>query len=197
MSLKNRSHLRWRAAGIAVCLVLALIAVLAGEARAHTRVAVGPYALILGWASEPPVVGLHNALSLEVLEGERPVEGLEGSLELSLLYGGRTRSLNLSPTGQPGLYRAELVPTVRGQYSARVQGTIGETPVDERIEPEEVLPARVLEFPESRPDPRDLLASLEELQAQIRLTTFLAAGGVLVGLAGLGVAIWSLRRADT
>src|SRR5262245_10721508 len=71
-------------------------------ARAHTRIEVGPYALVFGWEKEPPVVGDRNALVIQVTQDDQPVTGLEASLTLEVAYAGRTYHANLEPAGTPG-----------------------------------------------------------------------------------------------
>jgi hypothetical protein len=178
----------------AVLLAVMLAGCFYFPVRAHSRVEVGPYAIILGWEAEPVIVGERNALIIEVFEGERPVEGLEGTLEIQVLYAGRTFLGDLTPGGAPGRYRAEIFPTVRGQYEVRLTGTVEDMAVDEVLEPEEVLSAGVLQFPENQPDPIEQQAALASLQARVQTTSTLALAGVILGLGGLGLAVFSLRR---
>ncbi|MDX1523282.1 MAG: hypothetical protein R3264_16775, partial [Anaerolineae bacterium] len=91
---------------------------------AHARIEVGPYVIIVGWVEEPVIVGERNAILIEVSKNEEPVTGLEGTLDINILYGGRTFIGDLSPTTTPGLYHAEIFPTVRGQYTVLLSGTI-------------------------------------------------------------------------
>lgn len=176
--------------------LLALLLVLAGTqtALAHARIEVGPYVIIVGWRSEPPIVGDRNALIFEISEDGRPVEGVEGTLDVVISYAGRTFTGNLNPTATPGLYAVEIYPTVRGQYTVQLNGAIEETAVDASGQPEEVLPATVLQFPEAPPDTLTLQASLDELASQIQTIQILAIAGLVVGLLGLVVAIFALVR---
>jgi hypothetical protein len=76
----------------------------------------------------------------------------------------------------------------------RLFGTLGETAVDQEIEPEEVLPAAQLQFPEALPDTLALQQQVEALEGQVqtaRTVAFVAAG---VGLLALVLAIVSLLR---
>jgi hypothetical protein len=152
--------------------------------------------VIVGWQNEPVVAGERNALTFAFSEGEQPVSGVEATLDAEVSYGGRTTSVNLTPTDTPGLYTAELYPTVRGQYSVRLFGTLGETGVDELIEPEEVLPAAQLQFPEALPDTLAIQQEVEALQGQVqtaRTVAFVAAG---LGLLALVLVAVSLLRAS-
>jgi hypothetical protein len=190
---------RWfRSLLIPVALTFVLAIVTVRPALAHSRVEVGPYTVVVGWKTEPPVVGERNSLTIEVSERETPVQGLEAILNAELLYGGRSFRMNLSPSPTPGLYTAELFPTVRGQYTVRLFGSIGDLEVDEIVEPEEVFPASRIQFPEPLPDPRDMQedfqANIADLESQLQTARLLAAVGLGVGLLGVVLAVASLLR---
>ncbi len=161
-------------------------------ALAHTRVEVGPYAIVVGWLAEPPIVGERNALTIEITENELPVTGAEATLDVEVLYGGRTWRVNMNPTNTPGLYTATLFPTVRGQYTVRLFGTLPNAEVDVPVDPEEVLPASNLQFPQPLPDTIALQEQVNQLQAELqsaRTLSYLGGGvgllGVVLGLVGL------------
>ena len=166
----------------------------ARPALAHTRIVVGPYVLVIGWANEPVIVGERNAITLAITEDGTPVEGAEGTLDFALEYAGRTYRGNLAPDVKPGSYRAEVFPTVRGQYEVHLSGAIGDLPVDVRARPEEVLAGEVIQFPEPQPDARELGQTVAELEGRVGTAYALAIGGVIVGVAGLGLAAFSLLR---
>jgi hypothetical protein len=193
----NDLQLRVQWLVIAFCGLLAALCILwpVAPAYAHTRVEIGPYIVVVGWQNEPVIAGERNALVFEISEGEEAVNGVEATLDAQVLYGGRSMTANLAPTSTPGLYRAELFPTVRGQYTVRLFGTLGDTPVDELIEPEEVLPAGQLHFPEALPDTLELQQQLNGLQGQVQGLRTAAFAGTGLGLLGLLVgAIGLLRR---
>jgi hypothetical protein len=161
-------------------------------ALAHTRVEVGPYAMVVGWLQEPPIVGERNALTVEISEDEQPVTGAEATLNVEVLYAGRTWRVNINPTETPGLYTAVLFPTVRGIYTTRIFGTLPNAEVDVQVDPEEVLPASNLHFPEPLPDTIALQEQVDQLQAELqtaRLWSFIGVGvgslGLVLGLVGL------------
>ena len=168
------------------------------SARAHARLEVGPYMLILGWENEPVIVGDRNALVLSVHDMDgAPIENLEGSLEVNVLYAGRSFLGFLNPTSEAGHYRMELLPTVRGQFEVHLVGQIGETHLDHFLEPEEVLPARTLQFPEPVADPLETQAELDQLRSSVTNSQRLAAGGLIAGLLGLilaGLALVRMRK---
>ena len=183
---------------IALLLTLALNVLGQKIALAHERVEIGPYVVIVGWVNEPAIVGERNALFLEITENDEPVIGVEATLDAELLYGGRTFRSNLTPSLTSGQYTVEFFPTVRGQYSVRLFGSIGEIEVDEVVEPEEVFSAERIQFPEPEPSVRELqretqqqMDALENRLQTAQTVAYLGAGS---GLVGIVLAVWSLRR---
>lgn len=182
----------------AVCAVLFLSV---RPLSAHTRVEIDGYAVIVGWVEEPAIAGERNAILVEVRrisansDVESPVEGVEATLDIELIYAGSSLRANLNPTDEPGIYTAELVPTVRGQYSVRLFGSIEEVEVNETVSPEEVFPAARLQFPEAEPDVFAIQAQLEELERQQNTSRIVAYAGVLVGLIGTVMGALGVRKA--
>ena len=190
-------HMRIHPKFLAVILLLAGLLALtpAPAALAHSRIEVGPYTIVVGWENEPVIVGERNAIVLQITEGDTTVAGAEGTLDLALEYAGRTFRANLAPaTGQPGWYRAEVFPTVRGQYTVHLSGAIGDTTLDERVEPEEVADGAVLQFPEAAPDTRELDQHVADLEARLSTAYALAIGGIAAGIVGIGLAAYSILR---
>ncbi|MAU00609.1 MAG: hypothetical protein CL608_25985 [Anaerolineaceae bacterium] len=183
-----------------LALLLALTIVVFGRkmALAHERVEIGPYVIVVGWVNEPAIVGERNALFLEITENDEPVTGVEATLDAELLYGGRTFRSNLTPSLTPGQYTVEFIPTVRGQYDVRLFGSIEDTDLDEVVAPEEVFSADRIQFPEPEPSVRELQREtqqqIDELEARLQTAQLVAYIGVGVGLVGIALAIWSLRR---
>lgn len=182
-----------RAAAVVV-LLLSALGLIVPAALAHARVEIGPYVVVIGWLTEPPIVGERNALYFEITEGETPVVGAEATLDAEIGYGGRTMRVNLNPTAEPGVYTAELFPTVRGQYDVRLFGTLGETAVDAVLEPEEVLPASQLHFPEPLPDLPALQAQVAALEEQAQSARLFGLAGLVVGALGVALAAVALLR---
>lgn len=182
---------------LALLLALTIVVFSRKTALAHERVEIGPYIVVVGWVNEPAIVGERNALLLEVAENDEPVTGVEATLDAELQYAGRTFRSNLTPSLTPGQYTVEFFPTVRGQYGVRLFGTIGETEVDEIIEPEEVFSADRIQFPEPQPSVRELQREtqqeIEALTAQVQTAQTIAYVGVGFGIAGVALAVWSLR----
>jgi hypothetical protein len=65
-------------------------------------------------------------------EASTMVEGAEETLQLEVTFGDQSKVLNLRAVwGEPGHYTADLIPTLPGDYSFRLTGTINGTEVDE------------------------------------------------------------------
>ncbi len=180
--------------GTAVFLALIGLTCSTHTALAHTRVEVGPYAIVVGWLQEPPIVGERNALTIEISEDEQPVSGAEATLDVEVLYAGRTWRVNMNPTETPGLYTAVLFPTVRGTYTTRIFGTLPDTDVDVQVDPEEVLPASNLHFPEPLPDTIALQEQVDQLQTDLQTARTWAFVGVGVGVLGVVLGLIGLFR---
>lgn len=182
------------ALAIALAAILVILAFSVRPALAHSRVEFGPYVIIIGWETEPVIVGERNALFLDVSKNGTPVEGLEGTLEITISYGGQSFTGNLQPGAAPGMYYTEILPTVRGQYSVNLTGMVEDLEINETAEPEEVLPASVLQFPESPPDRRELQASIDELASQLQTARILAVLGLALAIGGIVLAAFSLTK---
>ena len=174
-------------AGIFVCLALILNV---QPALAHESITVGDYTLEVGWLNEPPVVGQHNAVVVNVTTGdEQPVEDIS-TLTLTISYGGQQKTLTLQPVDEhsPGQYMSPVLPTVAGEYSVIFGGTLGGTAVEAETHVEEVQPAETLAFPSLDP------AAAETTNAGFGMTEWLAIAGFVSGLAGLILSILNLRK---
>lgn len=189
MKLTPRHH----AVGVTTAVV-AVVALLlcVRPALAHDRVEIGPFVIIIGWEKEPVIVGERNALYFEISEGDTPVE--DADLDVTVSYAGETFRGNLSPAGQSGVYTMELFPTVRGQYQVLLSGALGDTQINEVLEPEEVLPGAVLQFPEPAPDTLELQAAMDELSGTLQTALLLSVAALLLGGAALVVAVFGLVR---
>jgi hypothetical protein len=186
---------RWHAVWLGLALAGGLAS--ATWVQAHGQRAVGPYTLVLGWATEPVIVGERNALTLDVTQAGQPVEGAQATLKAELHYGGRQRLVVFNATPTPGQYHAGLIPTVRGQYAVRIVGVLQGTSIDQRLEPEEVMPATSLHFPEALPDLHEVQTAVNTLSAQVQSARQLTLIGLGCGVAGILLALgmgWQARR---
>lgn len=216
--------------------VIATLAFLTGTllaatpARAHTHIHVGEYELSIGWANEPTYVGVPNGVEVTITDHDgEPVADL-GAGDITVVVstaGQSTAALPLEPAfvidvfGTPGQYVADLLPTVPGDYTFELAGTLrGETvdvsvtSGDDTFSP--VQSSTDVEFPVKVPTLADVATRLDridgriaELQAsaidpqtlsnlQTDVSTARAAAdsastmGLLVGGAGLVVAVVAL-----
>ena len=136
----------------AIALVTAgLIVVSGSSASAHQGRHVGGFETTVGWIEEPAYAGFRNAVSIRIERavgggGEeadpgdedantRPVETAE--LRVEVLFGDetatdKTEPMPLEPAfGDPGHYRAFIVPTQPGTYTFHIFGTVGNKDFDE------------------------------------------------------------------
>lgn len=178
---------------ISLSLLLVLMSGLTAV-YAHEGIEIGPFEIVVGWRAEPPLVGERNALTFEILKEEQPFSGAEANLNIEVVYGGKTFHANLNPTAEPGVYEADIWPTVRGQYEVRLIGSLEETAVDVTVQPEEVFAADRLQFPQAQPATSDLQTSLTDLQSQLQTTRLIAFAGLGLGLIGLILGAISLTR---
>ncbi len=197
-----------------------LIPGLIGNVFAHTVDSVGDFRLEIGWMNEPVVSGetngielfvspLEPGLSLEEQEFKNGVTGLEKSLKLQLVLAEDKITLPLDEDHNiPGKYYAFVNPTVSGFYQANVLGDIGDTKVSLSMHPPKVSERSYIEFPE----PSDMtlnqlidghttlvgeinhlnesVSELEKSNQQMNI----GYAGVGLGLAGIAIALFSLRK---
>jgi hypothetical protein len=164
---------------------------------AHQTVSVGGYLVEIGWLDEPPVVGQRNAIVVNIsLATPTPaggkVENIDVSrLNVSLVYGGQSKALTLQPLSEDSQnqFIAPILPTRPGKYTVALSGSIGTTPANAAVQPEEVLTADSLQFPLATDPP----GSAGQTGGP-DLAVGLAGAALVVGLAALGTALFNLRR---
>jgi hypothetical protein len=177
----------------------------AETALAHVDIDVGDgqYVMEVGFRDEPAYLGQPNALYLKVEEyatgGTEPVDDLAGTLSAEVSKDGETLSRPLVPIGD-GEYEMAFVPTVAGDYTFRVSGTIGDATVDESVTSgpntfNSVEPLSGIEFPVQRPDPVQLQATAQDAEATAAMARTLGIAGIVVGALGLIVGVVALARA--
>ena len=92
-------------------------------AAAHETKAVGGLRLTVGWGEEPAFSGFRNFVEVDVVDGAgHPVVDLGGgALSAEVSFGDERISLSLLPArGQPGKFRAWLVPTRPGNLQPSI-----------------------------------------------------------------------------
>jgi hypothetical protein len=167
-------------------------------AWAHEQVDSGSYHFEIGWVNEPVLVGERNGLDLFVAAKDSPETGLsdlESNLTFGVEYGSARQEYDVVPVeDNPGHYTAAFVPTREGQYTFHLTGTIQDEAVDVKVEPEEVVAAGQLAFPEALPSAAELAAKLDGAQAQAGTAQTIAIVGAALGLIGAGLGAFGLLR---
>ena len=122
-------------------------------AYAHTTIQVDPYEIEVGWQDEPPVVGILNAITIDVRE-PGSVEGVSTGitnafkkLEASVVSGGASKVLDVNTDPRPGHYYAKIIPTKTGSLQVKLIGEIDGVKIDTVIPIEDVESTSVLDFP--------------------------------------------------
>ena len=137
-----------------------------------------------------------------------PVEGLDQTLQVEVTHlgSGVSKSMQLGVVfGQPGHYKAALIPTASGHYRFRFFGTVEGNPVDESFESgpntfSTVNPAGDLHFPERRATVREIEGAVRGAQASAEgaqdasieaadsasAATMLGIAGIVLGVLGIG-----------
>ena len=125
------------------------------SAYAHTTIEVGPYEIEVGWQDEPPVVGILNAITIDIRE-PGDVEGVSTGitsafkkLEASVVSGGASKLLDISTDPRPGHYYAKIIPTMIGSLQLELKGEVNGVEIDVVIPIEDVESTSVLDFPQT------------------------------------------------
>jgi hypothetical protein len=99
-------------------------------AYAHTTIQIDPYEIEIGWQDEPPVVGILNAITIDIRE-PGDVEGVSTGvinafkkLDASVVSGGASKVLDINTDPRPGHYYAKIIPTKTGSLEVKLVGEI-------------------------------------------------------------------------
>jgi len=173
---------------IAACLTAFILVILNFQlASAHESIPVGDYTLEIGWLSEPPIVGQQNAIvvNASTTADQQPVEDVS-SLTVTISYGGQNKTLTLQPLGEdtPGQFVASVLPTVPGEYTVILGGTLGDTAVNAETHVEEVQPAATLQFPS---------VNSEQQSADLGVMHWLIYLSLMIGMIALILGVMALR----
>lgn len=108
-----------------------LSVVLTAPAAAHETQAVGPLRLSVGWAEEPALAGVPNAIEVVVTDSAgTPVNEPAATLTVDVTFGAEKVMRTLGPAGTPGRFESPVIPTRAGTYAFRVHGAVRGTNVD-------------------------------------------------------------------
>ena len=122
-------------------------------AYAHTTIQIDPYEIEIGWQDEPPVVGILNAITIDIRE-PGDVEGVSTGvinafkkLDASVVSGGASKVLDINTDPRPGHYYAKIIPTKTGSLEVKLVGEINGVQINTIIPIEDVESTSVLDFP--------------------------------------------------
>jgi len=123
------------------------------SAYAHTTIEVGHYEIEVGWQDEPPVVGILNAITIDIRE-PGDVEGASmgitnafRNLDATVISGGASKVLDINTDPRPGHYYAKIIPTKTGSLEVKLEGKINGIEVNAVIPIEDVESTSILDFP--------------------------------------------------
>ena len=123
------------------------------SAYAHTTIEVGHYEIEVGWQDEPPVVGILNAITIDIRE-PGDVEGASmgitnafRNLDATVISGGASKVLDINTDPRPGHYYAKIIPTKTGSLEVKLEGKINGIEINEVIPIEDVESTSILDFP--------------------------------------------------
>lgn len=180
---------------------------LASLASAHEHRHVGEFELTVGFLNEPAIVEEPNGLDLRVMRGEgdnaEPVEGLAGTLQAEIIYGDQRLPLQIEPRfGQPGAYRANIIPTATGAYTFHIFGTIDGTPVDETFTSgpdtfSEVTGRDALTFPNQVDQVYSIQQTASDANDSASTAMMLGIGGIVAGVLGLILGVLAFARSGS
>jgi hypothetical protein len=221
-----RDHKRRRALVLAAisCVPLSVI-VMASPAAAHEQRDFAGVHAEVGWGIEPTYAGFQNSVQLILTDtNDQPVTDLGDTLNVAVTSGNQTTTLPVVPdfslgpdvSGDPGDYRAWIVPTRPGTYSFHFTGTIHGQAVDETFTSSEttfddVADPTAIEVPAKDPTIGQLADKVDRDTARLTDATnaaqkakdevssarLIAIAGVVIGVAGLVIGLVALRRRST
>ncbi|MBA2452421.1 MAG: hypothetical protein H0V47_04580 [Chloroflexia bacterium] len=162
---------------------------------AHEHREVGEYELTVGFLNEPAIVEEPNGLDLRVQMGHGdagvPVEGLAGSLRAEIIYGDERLPLEIRPVfGEPGAYKADVIPTETGAYTFHIFGSIEGMDIDESFTGgldtfAEVASRQTMNFPNQVSSVGSVQTMASDANDTASTAMLLGVGGLVTGLLGL------------
>ena len=167
-------HVHRLFAALGLVVALGLLVPFIASAHESRKVDNNKYQFVVGWLNEPAYSGFLNSIDLTVtdLSGSAnatpvansdgdsdasvgaPVTGLEDTLKAEIINGSNKMTLDLQPVWtQPGKYSGYVIPTIAGDYSFHIFGTINGDNVDETFTSGpntfgSVVDSKTIEFPQ-------------------------------------------------
>jgi hypothetical protein len=155
---------------LASALILSILVLGLRPAAAHEEMVQGDIRIVGGWVSEPPLVGQLNGIELTItrVSDGQPITNAIAQLDVSVKKGTPTKSLDLQPQEEPGVYAADVLPTQTGQYVIVMRGTVAGQAIDGQLEIEDVGDTVLLAFPPSATGGNEIPTEvIEQLQTVI------------------------------
>ena len=205
--------------GALTALIVAAIGLLAAApASAHEgRTVNGKYSFVVGWGDEPAYNGFKNSVQLILSDtGHHAITDLGDTLKVEVISGAQKVTLPFEPNfevgefGEPGDYRAWLVPTKPGGYSFHITGTIRGDAIDQTFTSgdktfDEIKSVSEVEFPSKDPTTGELATRLQRVEDRATKAAdhasdsassarVLAIVGIALGVAGIVIAVVGARR---
>jgi hypothetical protein len=118
-------------------------------ASAHVTKNFGSINVEVGWANEPPLAGQMNTITVGITtkSDDKPVANAVGQLQATIKKGGDTKTLDLLPQEQEGLYGAQVIPSQIGEYEVVLKGNVSGQAIAETIPLDTVEDPKELSFP--------------------------------------------------
>jgi hypothetical protein len=203
--------------GAGLVLAMSAVLVVAAAAGAHERRQVGAYVMRVGWAEEPTFAGVKNAVQLLLSDASgKPFTDIPENLKVEVIFGTqKTAPLPLVAAfgkrfGQPGDFRAAVIPTRPGNYTFHFVGMLKGQRIDQSFTSSEttfdpVQEASAIEFPAKDPSSGELAEKLDRLSVRLQSAqqagtaaahraALIGGAGVLTGIAGIIIAVGAARR---
>jgi hypothetical protein len=201
------------AAGVALVLAVSLILGFTAAAGAHERRQVGPYVMRVGWADEPTYAGVKNGVQVLLSDASgKPFTDIPENLKVVVEYGSeKTAPLPLVAAfgrrfGQPGDFRAAIIPTRPGNYTFHFVGMLKAQRIDQSFTSSDttfdpVQEATAIEFPAKDPSAGQLAEKVDRLGARLEdegaaanRAQMVGGAGLLAGVLGIAVGVGAGRR---
>jgi phosphotransferase system glucose/maltose/N-acetylglucosamine-specific IIC component len=118
-------------------------------AFAHQTVNLGGFNMEVGWASEPSYAGQLNTVIVRITNASdnSPVPNAVEELQTTIKKGSETKTLDLVPQEEEGLYGAQVIPGQIGQYELVLNGAVSGQSVNGTLPLDDVADPKQLTFP--------------------------------------------------
>lgn len=203
---------------------LALVAGTAAADAHESELVAGKYNFVVGWGDEPAYNGFKNSVQLTLSDANhKAITDLGDTLQVEVISGTQKVTLPFEPNfevgefGEPGDYRAWLVPTKTGNYTFHITGTIHGDKIDQSFTSSEttfdpVKDVSEVEFPSKDPTTGQLAEKLDRVSKRVDArvasvsddakkgkddagtATTLAIIGIVIGVLGLAAGGIGLTR---